>query len=132
MAMRGRPYRGRVCAFGEDVYALDSLQQKYQCQWRKGCWLTKDKADHDIVCAGEREVLRSKAARKISEHWDSGLLINMQIGPWDWMRGVQTVLQETKPVNHPIPRLHVSPHGVEVDLDKQAVRKYAKRTPRRG
>jgi hypothetical protein len=36
MAMRGRPYRGRVCAFGEDVYALDSLQQKYQCQWRKG------------------------------------------------------------------------------------------------
>lgn len=90
MAMRGRPYRGRVCAFGEDVYALDSLQQKYQCQWRKGCWLTKDKADHDIVCAGEREVLRSKAARKISEHWDSGLLINMQIGPWDWMRGVQT------------------------------------------
>ena len=98
----------------------------------KAVWLTKDTADHDIVCAGEREVLRSKTARKISEHWDSGLLINMQIGPWDWMRGVQTVLQETKPVNHPIPRLHVSPHGVEVDLDKQAVRKYAKRTPRRG
>ena len=43
MGVRGRPYKGRVCAFGEEVYALDSLQQKYQCQWRKGCWLTKDK-----------------------------------------------------------------------------------------
>ena len=38
----------------------------------------------------------------------------------------------TNSVNHPIPRLHVSPHGVEVDLDEQAVRKYAKGTPRRG
>eukprot|EP00435_Cladocopium_sp_Y103_P020525 s4238_g5.t1 len=52
MAVRGRPYKGRVCAFGEEVFALDSLQQKYQCQWRRGCWLTKDEADHDIVAVG--------------------------------------------------------------------------------
>ena len=76
------------------VYALDSLQQKYQCQWPRGCWLTKDEADQDVVCVGEREVLQSKAVRKIAEHWDSALLISMQVGPWDLKRGVQTVLQQ--------------------------------------
>ena len=34
MSLRGRPYRGTVFAFGEEVYALDSFQQKHQCQWR--------------------------------------------------------------------------------------------------
>lgn len=27
MAVRGRPYKGRVCAFGEEVYALDSFNR---------------------------------------------------------------------------------------------------------
>ena len=82
MAVRGRPYRGRVCSFGEEVYGLDSLQQKYQRQWRKGCWLTKE-ADHDIIAVGSKEVIRSKAVRKISEHWDGAFLLSLEVGPWD-------------------------------------------------
>lgn len=33
MAVRGRPYKDRICAFGEEVYTLDSLRTTYQCQW---------------------------------------------------------------------------------------------------
>ena len=113
MAVCGRPYKGRVCAFGEEVYALDSLQQKYQCQWRRGCWLTKDEADHDVVATGAREVIRSKAVRKTSEHWDASLLIGLEIGPWDLKRGTQTVLQPSRPLEHPMPRLHGNKDGVE-------------------
>ena len=32
MAVRGSRYKGRVCAFGEEVYTLDSLRKTYQCQ----------------------------------------------------------------------------------------------------
>lgn len=103
MGVRGRPYKTRVGAFGEEVYALDSLQQKYQCQWRKRCWLTKDGADHDIVAVGQREVMRSKAVRKIAEHWDASALINLEIGPWDLKRGVQTIVQQSKPAEQPLP-----------------------------
>ena len=35
-SLRGRPYKGRVCAFGEEVFALDPLQAKYSTQWRRG------------------------------------------------------------------------------------------------
>eukprot|EP00435_Cladocopium_sp_Y103_P043647 s2238_g12.t1 len=131
MAVRGRPYKGRVCAFGEEVFALDSLQQKYQCQWGRGCWLTKDEADHDIVAVGAREVLRSKAVRKIAEHWDASFLIGLEIGPWDLKRGVQTVVQQAKPMEQPLPQLHVSFHGVEAegDVDERAVKQYAKDHP---
>eukprot|EP00435_Cladocopium_sp_Y103_P025443 s995_g6.t1 len=129
MAVKGRPYRGRVCAFGEEVYALDSLQKKYQCQWRKGCWLTKDEADHDIVAVGSREVIRSKAVRKIAEHWDAAFLLSVEVGPWDLKRGVQTVLQQIKPAPQPLPRLHASVHGVEPDADERAVLQYALEHP---
>eukprot|EP00435_Cladocopium_sp_Y103_P037670 s676_g10.t1 len=36
MSLRSRPYKGRVCAFGEEVFALDPLQAKYNTQWRRG------------------------------------------------------------------------------------------------
>jgi hypothetical protein len=131
MAVRGRPYKGRVCAFGEEVYALDSLQQKYQCQWRKGCWLTKDEADHDIVAVGENEIIRSKAVRKTAEHWDAAALLALQVGPWDMKRGTQTLLQPSKPAVHPVPVLHTSSHGVQAEHDPEgeAVLQYAKEHP---
>ena len=90
--------------------------------------MRKDEADQDVVCVGEREVFRSKAVRKIAEHWDSALLISMQVGPWDLKRGVQTALQQAKPAGHPLPNLRVSFHGVEgeTEPDEQAVRKYAR------
>ena len=44
MSLRGRPYKGRIFAFGEEVFALDPLQAKYASQWRRGIWLSKDSA----------------------------------------------------------------------------------------
>ena len=79
MAVRGRPYKGRDCALGGEVYTLDSLRKTYQCQWRRRCWMTKDEADHDIVVVGSREVLRNKTVRKKSEHWDAAM---DQYGSW--------------------------------------------------
>ena len=73
MALRGRPYRGRICAFGEEVYALDPLQVKYATQWRRGIWLSKDSADMDLVAVSPTEIIRSRAVRKVSEHWNSEL-----------------------------------------------------------
>lgn len=36
MCVRGRPHKGRICAFGEELFALDPLQAKYKyaSQWR--------------------------------------------------------------------------------------------------
>ena len=131
MGVRGRPYRGRVCSFGEEVYGLDSLQLKFQCQWRRGCWLTKVDSDHDVIAVGSHEVIRSKAVRKIAEHWDASLLFSLEVGPWDLTRGVQTLLQQVKPSEQPLPLLHVSADGVEAegDADERAVLKYAREHP---
>jgi hypothetical protein len=131
MAVRGRRYKGRVCAFGEEVYTLDSLRKTYQCQWRRGCWMTKDEADHDIVVVGSREVLRSKTVRKKSEHWDAAMLISMEVGPWDLRRGTQTILKLSKPLAQPLPRLHGAEGEVEPerDVDEEAMIKYAKDHP---
>lgn len=43
---------GRVRSCGEEAYGLDSLQLKFQWQWRRGCWLTKDDSDHDVIALG--------------------------------------------------------------------------------
>ena len=41
----GRPYRGKVCAFGSMVYCLDPKITKYHQAWRKGIWVGKDAMD---------------------------------------------------------------------------------------
>ena len=64
MALRGRPYNGRICSFACEVYALDPLQARYRSQWQRGVWLTKDEADHNVVCVGTHELIRSKAAKQ--------------------------------------------------------------------
>ena len=83
MSLRGRPYKGRVCAFGEEVFALDPLQAKYSSQWRRGIWLTKDSTDMDIVSVTPTEIIRSRAVRKVSEHWNAELAVALEVGPWD-------------------------------------------------
>ena len=91
-------------------------------------FLTKDEADHHIVAVGHPEVIRSKAVRKIAEHWDASALINLEIGPWDLKRGVQTIVQQSKPAEQPLPRLRVSCDGVEAEADaaERAVLQYAR------
>jgi hypothetical protein len=76
-------------------------------------------------------VIRSKALRKIAEHWDASLLLNLEVGPWDLKRGVQTLLQQVKPSEQPVPLVHVSAAGVEAEgnADEHAVLKYAREHP---
>ena len=131
MSLRGRPYKGRICAFGEEVFALDPLQAKYSTQWRRGIWLTKDGMDMDVVAVSENEVIRSRAIRKVAEHWNAELALSLKVGPWDMRRGVYTEIKFSKPPESPLPLLHVPVGGVEpeFDDDEKAVMKYAKENP---
>ncbi|CAK8995861.1 Retrovirus-related Pol polyprotein from transposon TNT 1-94 [Includes: Protease [Durusdinium trenchii] len=104
LSVKGRPYKGRVCCFGESVHGLDPLQAKYKSQWRPGAWLGKDSMDHDLVLVGTNEIVRCKAVRKTGEHWDGELLVGAIVGPWDMKRGAHTRM-ETKPISTPVPEL---------------------------
>lgn len=92
MSLRGRPYngpyKGRIYAFGEKMFALDPLQAKYSTQWRRGIWLTKDGADMDAMAISEDEVIRSRAIRKVAKHWDAELAMALTVGPWNMHHGV--------------------------------------------
>ena len=85
LSVKGRPYRGRVCCFGETVHGLDPLQAKYKSQWRPGVWLGKDSMDHDLVMVNDNEIVRCKAVRETGEHWNSELLLNGS----DWTFGCE-------------------------------------------
>ena len=137
MSVKGRPYRGRVCCFGELVHGLDPLQAKYRSQWRPGAWLGKDGQDHDLVLVGPNEVVRCKAVRKTGEHWDGELLCSASIGPWDLRRGVHTKV-EVQPLKHPVPELLSDAPQTDrkskkdkspVDPDAEEVLKYAREHP---
>ena len=71
-----------MCAFGEEVFALDLLQANYSPQWRRGIWLTKDSTDMDTAAAPPTQIIRSRAVRKVSEHWNAELAVALEIGPW--------------------------------------------------
>ena len=134
MALRGRPYNGKIYNFACEVYALDPPQTRYQSQWRRGVWLTKDEVYHNVVCIGSHELVRSKAVRKTDERWDLELILAMQVGPWDMKhmkRGIHTQVQPEFPLPQPVPRVVVLPGQVEPELDVDAadVIKYAKENP---
>ena len=82
-ALHGRPYRGKITLFGQTVFGLDPLIKKYRPAWRKGIWLGKDSADHDIVATGDSEITRSKAIRVTHLSWDAQDIVNLKINPWE-------------------------------------------------
>ena len=132
MSLRGRPYKGKTCAFCEEVFALDSLQAKYSTQWRRGIWLGKDATDMDLVAVSPTEIIRSRAIRKVAEHWNAELTLALEVGPWDLKRGVNTEVKPALPADPPLPLLHAPVGGVEpeFDDDEKAVLKYAQENPR--
>ena len=126
MGVKGRPYRGRVC------FLVRRCTAWTVCSWRRGCWLTKDgSVSMPIIAVGSHEVIRSKAVRKIAEHWDASLLLSLEVGPWDLKTRGPTLLQHVKPSEQQIPLLHVSADGVEAerDADERAVLKNARKHP---
>ena len=123
--VHGRPYRGRICTFGESVYGHDAKQSKYRLQWRKGLWLGKDNFDHDLVAVGDNEVLRCKAVRKASEEWDGEAILGLKVSPENLRRGSKTVLKQGR-----LPPVDVQLlGGPPYDKDAEDVKKYAEQNP---
>jgi len=121
----GRPYRGRICTFGETVNGHDAKQSKYRFQWRRGLWLGKDNFDHDAVAVGDNEVLRCKAVRKASEEWDGAAILSLTVSPENLRRGPRTVVKQAR-----LPRMGVQLlGGLPHDRDADDVRKYAEEHP---
>ena len=82
-AVTGRPYRGRLANFGQIVLGLDPKAGKYKPLWKRGVYLGKDGAGHDVLGIGENEVVRTKALRRTANLWSAEDALCLKIGPWD-------------------------------------------------
>ena len=78
-ALHGRPYGGRICAFGSTVFALDEHKSKYERRWLRGIWLEKDGADQDIVAIEDSRLVRPRAVRLCVKDFEKELLIGLEI-----------------------------------------------------
>ncbi len=45
----GRPYKGRVASFGEDMFGIFEKSAKNKVQWPKGISVGKDLSDQDML-----------------------------------------------------------------------------------
>ena len=77
VSLRGRPYRGKVCCFGETIWGLDPLQKKFRSQWRKGCWLGKDSMDHGLILVDTHQKQSSEKDR-----WMLGWIFAVERQSW--------------------------------------------------
>ena len=82
-AVTGRPYRGRLAIFGQVVLGLDPKAGKHKPLWKRGIYLGKDGAGHDVLGIGENEVVRTKALRRTAKLWSAEDALLLKIGPWD-------------------------------------------------
>ena len=82
-AVTGRPYRGRLANFGQVVLGLDPKAGKYKPLWKRGIYLGKDGAGHDVLGVGENEVVRTKALGRTANLWSAEDALLLKIGPWD-------------------------------------------------
>ena len=73
----GRPYRGKIVAFGQNVFGLDPKADKYRPAWIRGAWLGKDSSDMDLISTDGQSVVRTKAIRRIGDEWDATLVLGM-------------------------------------------------------
>ena len=59
----GRPYKGRVANFGQDMYGIAQKKTKYKDQWTRGAWIGKATADQDMIIIETDKILKSRAVR---------------------------------------------------------------------
>ena len=81
-SVTGRPYHGRLANFGQQVFGLDPKAGKYGALWKRGPYLGKDDAGHDVLGIG-KEVIRTKARRRTANLWSGEEILDLTIGPWD-------------------------------------------------
>ena len=104
--MTGRPYRGWLANFGQVVLGLDPKASKYKPSWRRGVYLGKDSAGHDVLGVGSDEVIRTKALRRTANLWSAEEALLLNIGLWD-----TTGYTYSQAKIHPLPP--VLPHIVD-------------------
>ena len=95
----GRPYKGRVASFGQDMYGIAQKKSKYKAQWVKGIWVGKDHADQDILIIENDKILKSRAVRATGLFWSKEDLMSMEVTP-DYMLKIAT---QTKGIYPTIP-----------------------------
>ena len=113
----GRPYRGKIVAFGQTVFGLDPKAGKYRPAWIRGAWLGKDSSDMDLISTDGQSVVRTKTIRRIGDEWDVTLVLGMDVTPSQvfghrQIRRKQTIV----PLGAPSPQ--------KVDEEAEAVRDY--------
>ena len=96
----GRPYKGRVANFGQDMYGISQKKAKYKAQWVKGIWVGKDSADQDILIIENDKVLKSRAVRAIGTFWSKEDIMSMEVSP-DHMLKIATQTKGIYPVIPP-------------------------------
>ena len=94
---------------------MDPKATKYKPAWRRGAWLGKDIADHDLISTDGLCIIKTKAVRKISSEWDAELLLGMTYGPMDFF-GHRQIKSKQKII--PLP----APLAEEIDEEAEAVR----------
>ena len=110
-----RPFlRGKLANFGQTVLGLDRKAGKYRPGWKRGVYLGKDFAGHDVIGTGPEEVTRTQSLRRTANLWSAEDVLALKIGPWDTTGYTysQAKVQALPPV---LPQL------LDVDKDAQDV-----------
>ena len=68
MSLRGRPYKGKICAFCEEVFALDLFAGKVLYSVASWHLAWKRCNRYGLVAVSPTEIIRSRAIRKVAEH----------------------------------------------------------------
>ena len=97
----GRPYKGRVANFGQDMYGISQKKTKYKAQWTRGVWVGKDHADQDMLIIENDKILKSKAVRARGLFWNKNDLVNMEVTP-DHLLKIATQTKGVYPVIPPL------------------------------
>ena len=97
----GRPYKGRVANFGQDMYGISQKKTKYKAQWTRGVWVGKDHADQDMLIIENDKILKSKAVRATGLFRNKNDLVNMEVTP-DHLLKIATQTKGVYPVIPPL------------------------------
>ena len=97
----GRPYKGRVANFGQDMYGISQKKFKYKAQWTRGVWVGKDHSDQDMLIIENDRILKSKAVRATGLFWNKNDLVNMEVTP-DHLLKIATQTKGVYPVIPPL------------------------------
>ena len=85
---KGRPYRGEVCTFGEQVLAKDPLKalNKFEERWSPGMWLGKTVGsdDHLVKLNTQRIVAPFRSVKPVqpSKRWNKEVILALDVFPW--------------------------------------------------